>query len=145
MVLPLVIGVGVTVVAISVRAGAQAWSVYKTLTPIAIARLNNIKIRDDSYFHKDLRFLSSRIDLKSKTALEQYEGGFHEKMNESEALLILNISPHEIKMLNESLLKRKHRQALVNNHPDKGGSPYVAAKVNEARDLIRKSVLIRRE
>ena len=66
-------------------------------------------------------------------------------MNESEALMILNISSEEIKDLDSEMLKRKYRQALILNHPDKGGSPYIATKINEARELLSNSLLIRKE
>jgi len=35
-------------------------------------------------------------------------------------------------------LKDYHRQIMLANHPDRGGSPYIASKINEARDLIEK-------
>lgn len=148
MVLPLLIGVGVTVVAVATQSGLRAWTAYKRLTPVMIAQLNGIHIDESSYwarFHGDRRFDSNRMRQPLKKQLEQEAlGGFFHRMSESEALLILNISPKEIARLDERLVKQRHRDAILRNHPDKGGSPFITAKINEAREVILSSVLVKR-
>lgn len=61
-----------------------------------------------------------------------YEGGFEEEMTRREAALILGIR--------ESAPKKKvreaHRRLAMLNHPDTGGSTYVASKVNEAKEML---------
>jgi DnaJ family protein C protein 19 len=40
--------------------------------------------------------------------------------------------------LNQSKLKEAHRRIMLLNHPDRGGSPFLASKINEAKDLLDK-------
>lgn len=64
-----------------------------------------------------------------------YKGGFGAKMSAKEALQILNLREST---LTKKRLKETHRKIMLANHPDKGGSPYLATKINEAKDFLQK-------
>lgn len=144
MVLPIIIGIGVTAIALTARSGIRAWEIYRLLSPMTIARMNNVRIKQAPKWKGNQLFLSSRLDPELQRKLSEYPGGFNHQMTESEALLILNISPTEIQLLDERMLKRKHRKAMIQNHPDKGGAPYLATKINEARDVLEESYVVKK-
>ena len=55
-------------------------------------------------------------------------------MSRREASQILGIRENAPK----EKLKEAHRRIMLLNHPDKGGSPYLASKINEAKDILDK-------
>lgn len=69
------------------------------------------------------------------TSVKFYKGGFEPVMTKREASLILGISPNS----HLDKIKQAHKRIMILNHPDKGGSPYMATKINEAKDLLEKN------
>ena len=63
-----------------------------------------------------------------------YDGGFEDKMTKREAALILGIR----ESATVDRIKEAYRKLLPLNHPDRGGSAYIATKINEAKDLLLK-------
>ncbi|KAL3621283.1 hypothetical protein CASFOL_036195 [Castilleja foliolosa] len=61
-----------------------------------------------------------------------YEGGFQPKMTRREAALILGV--RESTPIDK--IREAHRRVMIANHPDAGGSHYVASKINEAKEIL---------
>lgn len=75
------------------------------------------------------------LRYSAKLSVKFYKGGFEPVMTKREAGLILGISPNS----SSDKIKQAHKKIMLSNHPDRGGSPYMAAKINEAKDLLDKS------
>lgn len=70
--------------------------------------------------------------------IKYHVGGFDKRMSVQEAKLILGVE--DLKNLTTKEINKKHRQTMLSNHPDRGGSPYMAMKINEARDVLEKQI-----
>lgn len=75
-----------------------------------------------------------KFDAASVANSKYYKGGFDQKMNRREAALILGITPSA----NKAKIKEAFKRVMAVNHPDRGGSPYIASKINEAKDFLEK-------
>ena len=75
-----------------------------------------------------------KLDGQTWANSKYYRGGFEGKMTKREAALVLGVSP----AAPAKRIKEAHKRIMLLNHPDKGGSPYLAAKINEAKDLMDK-------
>ncbi|KAH6624998.1 mitochondrial import inner membrane translocase subunit TIM14 [Chaetomium sp. MPI-SDFR-AT-0129] len=76
-----------------------------------------------------------------------YKGGFEPRMNKREASLILSLRPPIPPIpqgvgessVTKDKVRKAHRTLMLLNHPDRGGSPYLATKVNEAKEFLEKN------
>jgi hypothetical protein len=60
------------------------------------------------------------------------QGGFQAEMTKREAALILGLRESAA----ADKVKDAHRKIMIANHPDSGGSSFLATKVNEAKEMM---------
>lgn len=78
-----------------------------------------------------------RVDESAAEAAGRQRAGAEPKggMPRAEALSILGLAEGA----SATDVKEAHRQLMLKLHPDHGGSTYLAAKINQAKDLLLKS------
>ncbi|CCW62625.1 unnamed protein product [Phytomonas sp. EM1] len=68
-----------------------------------------------------------------------YEYGFKKTMSEREAYMLLGFDGWDLGLFSrppEEEVKRRYRELMKELHTDVGGSPYIATKLNEAKDIL---------
>ena len=88
--------------------------------------------------YKENKHLLPKVqDFATKmTASGYYRGGFEAQMSKREAFMILGLRDG----MPKDKIKEAHRRVMLLNHPDRGGSPFLASKINEAKMLLDKQV-----
>jgi len=122
-----------------VRKGTHEGARLSTLTAAQLARLY------DEYTQKDgesARLLAAFLDRMYPDWRDQGRGGGEDafadsggKMSRAEAFRILGLGEDA----DDAEIKAAHHRLIAGLHPDRGGSAYLAAKINEARDVLLKS------
>ena len=71
-----------------------------------------------------------------RAGVSQPPAASNARMSVEEARLILGVHAHA----SAEDIRQAHRKLMMKNHPDKGGSDYLAAKINQARDVLLETI-----
>jgi DnaJ homolog subfamily C member 19 len=76
----------------------------------------------------------SGLGVGQLSSSKYLRGGFEQQMSTREAFQILSLKESS----STKEIKKAHRNMMLQNHPDRGGSPYLASKINEAKEILEK-------
>lgn len=136
---PLIVGgIGIILAAAGAQYGMEAYRKLTEERAAAAAANPSNGTTDKSQGGGDANETSAAAEMFNFSstwfARNFYDGGFEDKMSKREAALILGVR----ESATSERIKEAHRRILVINHPDKGGSAFLGAKINEAKDLLLK-------
>jgi len=110
-------------------------------------RLEDLSPMQLAYLWQDCRFADPQSGQIIETYLDRVHPSWREdlaraegehssgpggKMTREQALEILGLEPGAT----EAEIRRAHRELMMKLHPDRGGSTFLAAKINEAKDVL---------
>ncbi|RDH44246.1 hypothetical protein [Zooshikella ganghwensis] len=121
----------------TVLTGRYAQQLLSKLSIEAIAELYNTCPESDKDSRQLLETYLRKMRHDEWQAYQQQEEqkqGFQSEMSIDEAAQILGVSVSA----SRTEIMNAHRHLMHNIHPDRGGSSYLASKLNQARDILLK-------
>jgi hypothetical protein len=123
-----------------VRKGAFAGRDFESLTPAEMALLwRDCRFADP----QSAQILEAYLDRAHPTwrdDMQRAEGGGSGSSTDAGSTGMTRAQALEVLGLREGAteedIRRAHRELMLKMHPDRGGSTYLAAKINEAKDVL---------
>jgi hypothetical protein len=121
-----------------IRKGRFAGRELESLAPIEMAQLWQDCRFADPQSAQILEAYLDRVHPSWREDLSRAEGGGgpagSARMTREQALEVLGLGPGA----SADDIRRAHRELMMKVHPDHGGSTFLAAKLNEAKDVLLK-------
>ena len=78
--------------------------------------------------------MTSKLSARTFTGFVPYSGNFKEPLDIESAALIMGCRETSSK----EIISARFKSLMKINHPDQGGSAFIAAKINEAKTVLIK-------
>jgi len=122
--------------------GPHAGTPFSQLTPEMMEELQNFYEGKDQRSYYLIRVIRQRMDASFKGSSSQHQGQDFSNVSDpgyDEALMILGLeSVAKEKSLSKDDIVKAHRKLIQKLHPDRGGNDYLAARVNQAKEVLLK-------
>lgn len=115
--------------------GSHARSSLSALDRTALLQVHAEAAADPETIRLLETYLDRRFGSTWRQSEQQGPRSQASAMSREEALRVLGLEPGA----DETAIRAAHRKLMLQLHPDKGGSSYLAAKINEAKDVLLKA------
>jgi len=114
--------------------GTFAGRALEELAPLQVAQLWRDCRFDDPQSARILEAYLDRVHPDWREDMARHDGAAapREGMSREQALAILGLPADA----SEDAIRRAHRDLIIKLHPDRGGSSYLAAQINEAKEVL---------
>ena len=109
---------------------ASIWQACRFADPHAAQLLEAYLERTHPQWREDFSRMGDNND--DPAGANRATGGTQPPMTKEEAYAILGLKPGA----SAQDIHRAHRELMLKNHPDRGGSTYLATKINQAKEML---------
>lgn len=112
--------------------GAHAGATFSTMSKSELLALRHEAAADEETVRLLEAYFDKTFGTDWRSAQTEQPRARSSTMSRDEALKVLGLQDGA----SEDEIRAAHKKLMMQNHPDRGGSDYLASKINEAKDIL---------